>query len=988
MTSNRKRGRGKRPRDETSHEDPLQGFAPINHSSNSTSSYTNSSLSQSQSFRIDPRSAEAAYPRPQSQSLSNAANVPVGKVAIPALRPPPTTEAIQGSKKGRTSHACEYCRKAKAGCTGGQPCMRCKNADVECVYGDGKRDRERKKLSKLSKETATLSQYNSDILNALRRIRLDTSLNEDGIRTAMDEILLMTPTPASQNEVDEVHLDSPLFSARLEDGSGENQDSDIGSTGSMDVVNVDTDRDETRATGHMGKSSSVAWAKRTAQEYETKTQQQSTLGKTESGYTLASYHTEDADVEFVDMSNVNAFDWPEYETANSLVAIYFENVHGTLPLLDKAAFNAKYNRFARGSANLSSEDSIWLGSLNIIFAISAFYAQLTKYQDRGHHHDHLIFLKRAKMLCLDEDLLFQDARISTARVLGLLCLYFVSTCRLNRAWTICGLAIRQALTLGLQVRIHADSLSDYEKEQRVRLWWSLYTLECLLNELTGRPSCISEQDISATLPLNIDEEDLQPSKFMYINNPESDQTSRRASKSSRSSDSRPTATYQMPTGIPQPLIYKFPALSLPVTSLTYFIYRIQLCIVSHEIVTQLYCAATTKAKWSSVQSTIKRIDSRLISWRDTLPPSFNITFDPWTSPDFSSPNILPRLGLAMIFNSSRMILFRPCLCRFERRIESHSKESKDFNQEAAEICIHSARTMINLIHWSASTVSKLYAIPPWWNTLHYLCEALSVLVLEMAFQAQHLPSEVADILEDAKNGIRWLRMMAGESVSARKAWEIFDCLIRLVAPMINWSIFDMPTEAPIPPGYNWRRFNAAHPSLPPGQHQQTQDHGEQLSESNLETYQHSQSNVDHPAATSAWNQDQSFGFSTAPDPHFGPASGPEPQRAGAGGLGGGYGGYEQVSNPLDHSTAIERFGSIGRVHGHYDEPWQHMFLPSNSGLEVTPGMGSENEVMIGHGGGGFQGFGGGVGGFNEQQVGREQGHGRGEDGYQGGRFGF
>src|SRR5437899_1402030 len=49
-----------------------------------------------------------------------------------------------------------------------------------------------------------------------------------------------------------------------------------------------------------------------------------------------------------------------------------------------------------------------------------------------------------------------------------------------------------------------------------------------------------------------------------------------------------SATYQMPTGYPQPLVYTFPVMALPLTSSTYFIYRIQLSIVSHEIVTQLY----------------------------------------------------------------------------------------------------------------------------------------------------------------------------------------------------------------------------------------------------------------------------------------------------------------------------------------------------------------------------------------------------------------
>jgi hypothetical protein len=100
----------------------------------------------------------------------------------------------------------------------------------------------------------------------------------------------------------------------------------------------------------------------------------------------------------------------------------------------------------------------------------------------------------------------------------------------------------------------------------------------------------------------------------------------------------------------------------------------------------------------------------------------------------------------------------------------------------------------------------------------------------MAYQAHHLPEEAAEILSDAKKGILWLRDMAETSVSARKAWEIFDCLIRLVAPIISCSVCDMPSEAPIPPGYNWRRFSTT-PFIAPQN---------QLSELNLQNYEDAQ----------------------------------------------------------------------------------------------------------------------------------------------------
>lgn len=378
----------------------------------------------------------------------------------------------------------------------------------------------------------------------------------------------------------------------------------------------------------------------------------------------------------------------------------------------------------------------------------------------------------------------------------------------------------------------------------------------------------------------------------------------------------------MPIGV-QPLAYTFSVLTLPATSSTYFIYRTQLSIVSHEIITQLYCAATIKEKWVEVQETIRRIDGRLRAWRDNLPPEFNITFDRWDEPDWSDPHVLPRMGLAMLFNSSRMILFRPMLCRFEGRMASQSEKSKDFNKESVEMCIHSARTMINLIGWSARSVEKLYAITPWWHTLHYLCEALSVLMLELAYQAQHLPSEAAYILDDAKKGIRWLVMMSGESISARKAWEIFDSLIRVVAPMINWSVFDLPTTAPIPPGYNWRRWS---------------DGDQQASSSSFAAQQQ----MSHPPPTldmqypdpdlvdprtqassssaSPWRSQTTFEFNPIASSSIIPST----YAAHA------YGQELAASNPLDQSTAVQMFGSIGSVHGHYDEPWEHMFTISGS----------------------------------------------------------
>lgn len=107
---------------------------------------------------------------------------------------------------------------------------------------------------------------------------------------------------------------------------------------------------------------------------------------------------------------------------------------------------------------------------------------------------------------------------------------------LIRAWTFCGLAIRQALTLGLHVRNEAKDISDVEKEHRVRLWWSLYSLECSLNELTGRPTCISDRDISTPLPVNVEIDIMEPLASLYVSDDQDMSTTSQGAESSKSKE--------------------------------------------------------------------------------------------------------------------------------------------------------------------------------------------------------------------------------------------------------------------------------------------------------------------------------------------------------------------------------------------------------------------------------------------------------------------
>jgi hypothetical protein len=68
---------------------------------------------------------------------------PSGKLLLPRLQ---RRDSVVSGKveKQRTAHACERCRKTKAKCSGGQPCEKCKAEDRECIYGHGKREKEKR----------------------------------------------------------------------------------------------------------------------------------------------------------------------------------------------------------------------------------------------------------------------------------------------------------------------------------------------------------------------------------------------------------------------------------------------------------------------------------------------------------------------------------------------------------------------------------------------------------------------------------------------------------------------------------------------------------------------------------------------------------------------------------------------------------------------------------------------------------------------------
>lgn len=365
-----------------------------------------------------------------------------------------------------------------------------------------------------------------------------------------------------------------------------------------------------------------------------------------------------------------------------------------------------------------------------------------------------------------------------------------------------GIATRAACGLGLNMRNESPQTPDALKEIRYRVWWSLYVLEHHLGNMTGRQTSISDETCTTPLPAPIDEDQFHSENAANIlsvemqrggRNPStcplsSNATATPSSDRSRSGSSSKFASSRSPSS------KQFPDLNwtknvAPNVSL-YFLEYVQLTRLTQQILGRLYTPFAAQNSWAHIQASIAQLESDLDSWSRDLPPVFDFKRK-LRDREFEE----IRWSLGFFYYSTRMKINRPCLCRLDRKIPNQSAKSKEFNRDAAQRCVDAAQDMLSLIPDEPNSVG-LNSVGPWWHILHYLVQACTVIMLEMSFRAAHMPGEAGNLIKASKKGVRWLHQMSEDSISARRAWQFCDSVLRETMPKIGGNVDDMPTKPP------------------------------------------------------------------------------------------------------------------------------------------------------------------------------------------------
>ncbi|KAH6362249.1 hypothetical protein HBI34_179430 [Parastagonospora nodorum] len=462
------------------------------------------------------------------------------------------------------------------------------------------------------------------------------------------------------------------------------------------------------------------------------------------------FYLDEEDIDAFD--DVDADDYPPVETAERLTEIYKEAVHAPFRILEDAFFQQLrtfYEMVQRGNVPMAS--SRWKAVMNMLFAIGARFSHLIGADWQAGDRDHLIYMSRAvKSLELKK---FQqwtcapDSHIIQAT--GLLSFYYMFLGHVGRAWYMIGMSLRHAQAAGLHLRNENASMPLEKKKAISHTWWALHSIECIITSITGRPRVVDEKD--CTTPL--------PKRFSEVN-------SRRKKPSTAAFRSRPgSTTSASPTTSDQPHENVEP--TDKVISLDTFLDSwIHLDIIQHSILSTLYSAGAAVHSWKHMQGEITALTTKLDEWAlKALPRGLQGT-SPTVDPKRPREDIL----LYLYYQSARICVSRPCLCRLDKRIGGQSDESEQFNERTADACIQAALDLARGLP-EATTPHWFYEKGCWWSGVHILMQAITVLLLELEQGKSRLSEDPLDITICVGKITRWLIVLKTVDSVAGSAYE-------------------------------------------------------------------------------------------------------------------------------------------------------------------------------------------------------------------------
>ncbi|KAF4335206.1 hypothetical protein FBEOM_10950 [Fusarium beomiforme] len=330
-------------------------------------------------------------------------------------------------KRRRVALACSACRIRKSRCNGLRPrCDTCEKLGFECLYEQ--------------QETSANLLVPKDLFAALEaKVKLlETNLEHHSSRLNIVENKLSRPDTLQQD------VQLPIQTQVTKPGSL--------------VVNIDEIRE-----GSVGQSMTDGMAVSFVDEQD--------CGFFVSQGISNEPHKSEANV------------LPPDEVMQRLIRAYFDNTGLLFPYIHEQDFLDTYQRF-RASGFKGDVRRTWLGLLNMILAMATCTSCWEDSGSEAHFEESDVYYRRAQDLCQTQ--MFRGTTLETVQYLLLTSQYLQGTHKSVHTWTIHGLAVKAAMSIGLHSRDIASKFTPLQQEMRKRTWFGCVLLDRLLYRILGR----------------------------------------------------------------------------------------------------------------------------------------------------------------------------------------------------------------------------------------------------------------------------------------------------------------------------------------------------------------------------------------------------------------------------------------------------------------------------------------------------------------------
>ncbi|EXJ93433.1 hypothetical protein A1O1_01825 [Capronia coronata CBS 617.96] len=615
----------------------------------------------------------------------------------------------------RVSRACNECRLRKIRCNGRQPCDPCEDFDRHCTFTSTKGQRTagapRTKIleDRLRRARALLSKLEAQIPSSQLHAEVNSIFDSPP----------GSPSSASDTPGPTDHRLEDQFENML-DGKGR----------------LTSNKN---STAYYGGGSGFAFLHQTQQLFN---QDPSGSNEASNGPVdldamsrlfdspLPDKQALATDVPFVKLL-------PSRQTARELLHVVFQQTYQLLQFIHGPTFQKQTDRiYDLDPMDFEDSDHDFLPLFYMVTALGYVFHQKMhrKYGCKGTLNQamrHVIAARRMVNLDHCRDILSLQT---------LLCfiLFLMSTARLATAHTFIGLAVAASMQMGLHSQASCDGLSEFEKDIRRRVFWTIVKLDIYSGTVLGLPGMI-----------NLDYVD-QPKPSGHVRDYENEDSGGFASISTR---------------------------RMFAASAQY----LDVLLIMGKVTQKLYPKTDSEAHRVSgskgiyvSNAIISEIEEDFKTWREGLSSALG-------SSDQNDSLSSIVYELEMVHNFGHILLYRPFLHYLARTKSDNPPDPRLLR--CATACIKISRFTISR---SDAMLKQGFLAPAAWQSVYTVFLSLVTLVFFLA--TQHGNKEYAAIQKDTECGIRILASTSCLDIGSRKCLEVLRILTRRLSPIIDLDI--------------------------------------------------------------------------------------------------------------------------------------------------------------------------------------------------------